>query len=175
LHAGTGALPMHELKFSSVDYSCTKPSGATRLELFVDLIAPAEPVPFFPGANDGGRPWYLRSFSRSPIRVAPPICRVPMLVLYWGRWADAIGNVGPFSQTVVSRIEGWSRLVSMYDPNSRRHELVRALEDVSQGGAGTRKYSVEVLDAQFRALHAEALQPPARETRQLEAPLEEAA
>ena len=174
LHGASGALPMHELKFSSVDYSSTKPPGATRLELFVDLIAPDEPVPYFPGANDGGRPWYLRSFSRSPIRVAPPICRVPMLVLYWGRWADAIGNVGPFSQTVVSRIEGWSRHVMMHDPKSRRPEQVRALEDLSQGAAGARKYSVEVLDAQFRALHAQALQAPQRETRQLEGPATEA-
>lgn len=30
----------------------------------------------------------------------------PMLVLYWGRWADATGAVGPFSRTCVARVEG---------------------------------------------------------------------
>lgn len=29
-----------------------------------------------------------------------------MLVVYWGRWADARGGFGPFSQTCVARVEG---------------------------------------------------------------------
>ena len=161
LHAGAGAMPMHELTFHALhQWGVSKPAGATRLELFVDLIAPDEPVPRYPGANDGGRPWYLRSFSRTPIRIAPPICRVPMVVLYWGRWADATGNVGPFCQTVVSRIEGWSQHVIMHTPGSRNPNPVRAFDDPSRPGRGERKYSIEVLDAQYHALHAQAIAGP---------------
>src|SRR5690242_90192 len=76
------------------------------MELFVDLIPPDEPIPAYPGANLGGRPWYLRSFTRNPIIIAPPMPRVPMRVVYWGRWADSVGNVGPFSATTVGWIEG---------------------------------------------------------------------
>lgn len=31
----------------------------------------------------------------------------PMQVVYWARWADSSGNVGPFSKTVVADVEGW--------------------------------------------------------------------
>jgi len=30
-----------------------------------------------------------------------------MLVVFWARWADARGNVGPFSATLRTRAEGW--------------------------------------------------------------------
>ena len=30
----------------------------------------------------------------------------PRLVVYWARWADARGGVGPFSKTCVARVEG---------------------------------------------------------------------
>jgi hypothetical protein len=84
-----------------------KPHGAVRIELFVDLVPHGHPVPRFPGEFLGGRPWYLRSYTTSPIRVAPPIPPVSMLVVYWARWADAKGNVGPFSATLRTRAEGW--------------------------------------------------------------------
>lgn len=29
-------------------------------------------------------------------------------MVYWARWADAQGNVGPFSQTCRARVEGWA-------------------------------------------------------------------
>jgi hypothetical protein len=32
---------------------------------------------------------------------------VSMLVVYWARWADAHGNVGPFSQTCRAGVVGW--------------------------------------------------------------------
>ena len=86
----------------------SKPNGAVRVELFADLVAMDEPVPQFPGQYLGGRPWYLRSFTSSPIKVQHPVPPVPMLVVYWARWADAKGNVGPFSQTCVARVEGWT-------------------------------------------------------------------
>jgi hypothetical protein len=92
--------------FSFINKS--KPNGAVRVELFVDLVAQGDPIPQFPGQYLGGRPWYLRSYTSSPIRVKHPVPPVPMQVVYWARWADARGNVGPFSQTCVARVEGWS-------------------------------------------------------------------
>jgi hypothetical protein len=80
--------------------------GAVRMELFVDLVAPGEPVPAFPGEAMGGRPWYLGSFTKSPIRVAPPVPPTPMLVVYWVRWADSSCRTGPFSRTCEARWEG---------------------------------------------------------------------
>ena len=107
LHEGNGVTPMHELEFrTSETFSSAKPPGAVRVELFVDLVLPEEPIPEWPGANHGGRPWYLRSFTRNPILIVPPMSRVPMRVVYWARWADSTGNVGPFSATAVGWIEG---------------------------------------------------------------------
>jgi hypothetical protein len=108
LHEGRSAAPMHELSFKSLDWKKAKPEGAVRLELFVDLVAPDEPIPAHPGTNYGGRPWYWRSYTRSPIVIVPPIARVPMRVLYWGRWADSTGETGPFCNTCVGWIEGGS-------------------------------------------------------------------
>jgi hypothetical protein len=92
--------------------SKARPQGAQRLELFVDLVPPGEAVPQWPGERHGGRTWYLRSFTRSPIEVEYPKSEVPMRVVYWGRWAGASGDVGPFSQTLAAPIEGmdWSKL-----------------------------------------------------------------
>ena len=79
---------------------------AVRVEIFADLVPLGQPIPKFPGQYLGGRPWYLRSFSRSPCKVKHPMPPVSMLVVYWARWADAQGNVGPFSQTCIARPEG---------------------------------------------------------------------
>ena len=53
-----------------------------------------------PSQMCGGLVWYLRSHSTSRFEVAYPM--MPdgraMLVVYWGRWADARGGVGPFSR-----------------------------------------------------------------------------
>jgi hypothetical protein len=57
----------------------------------------------------GGRPWYLGSFTKSPIRVSPPIPPTPMLVVYWVRWADSSCRTGPFSKTCEARWEGRRR------------------------------------------------------------------
>jgi hypothetical protein len=106
----SGATPVHELEFYDArTFKHTRPEGAVRLELFVDLIPPEEPIPAHPGANYGGRPWYLRSYTRSPIRLEPPMAREMMRVVYWGRWADSTGEVGPFSATAVAWMEGGSR------------------------------------------------------------------
>ncbi len=29
-------------------------------------------------------------------------------MVYWGRWADATGEIGRWSQTVTARVEAWS-------------------------------------------------------------------
>ena len=84
-----------------------RPPEASRIELFVELVEPEEKVPDHPGQLSGGRMWYVRSYSTSPIHVDFPTAKQPMRVVYWARWADAKGNVGPFCRTVVARVEGW--------------------------------------------------------------------
>lgn len=89
--------------------SRAKPDGAVRLELFVDLVPPGDPIPNWPGERWGGRMWYLRSYTRSPITVDYPKCDEPMRIVYWARWAAASGETGPFSKTLAARIEGFDR------------------------------------------------------------------
>lgn len=101
-----GATPVHELAFTDHSFSSKRPAGAVRLELFVDLIPPDAPVPAQPGAGHASRAWYLRSYTRSPIKLIPPIARVPMRVVYWGRWADTMGEVGPMSAPAAGWVEG---------------------------------------------------------------------
>lgn len=88
--------------------SSAKPHGAARLELFVELVPVGEPIPSHPAERSGGRLWYVRSYTTSRFEVTFPVMDdgTPMLVCYWGRWADSSGGVGPFSQTCVARVEG---------------------------------------------------------------------
>jgi hypothetical protein len=97
---------VHELKFTpGFDIRGEQPrDGAVRIELFADLVEPGAPIPSHPGEFLGGRPWYLGSFTKSPIKVAPPIPPVPMLAVYWVRWADSRCRVGRFSKTCQG---GW--------------------------------------------------------------------
>ncbi len=83
-----------------------KPAGAARIEIFVGLVADGEPMPAHPGDLPRGRAWYVRSFTRSPIELAFPVPATAMLVVYWARWADAKGEVGPISKTCRARVEG---------------------------------------------------------------------
>jgi hypothetical protein len=105
-----GSRPVHLLRFVDQLGSGTraKPPGAARLELFVELVPPGEPIPTHPCERSGGRAWYLRSFTKSPMKVHYPMPPTPMLVVYWGRWADATGAIGPWSPTAVARVEGWT-------------------------------------------------------------------
>jgi hypothetical protein len=182
-----GASPMHELSFTSYDLNRARPEGAVRLELFVDLVAPDEPVPAHPGANHGGRPWYLCSFTRSPIVLAPPMPRVPMRVLYWGRWAGSgsgPGNVGPFSATAAGWIEGGTHGylpgglgLRMGDFGRDQQKLIDA-EPAMHAGRDER-YSVAVLEVHYRSFQPNpapaALPAPSaeEEPRQLEGPVAE--
>ena len=156
LHEGNGATPVHELAFVAWDHSPAKPPGAVRLELFVDLIPPDEPIPAYPGANHASRPWYLRSYTRSPVRLTPPMARVPMRVVYWGRWADSAGNVGPFGATAVAWIEGGSHAslpggtgITLGSLGGRKP--VAILEDVPADGPEGREesYRVAVLEVRY--------------------------
>ena len=188
LHEGNGATPVHELEFKAYDSGTSRPEGAVRLELFVDLVPPEEKIPSHPGANLASRPWYLRSYTRSPVKLTPPIARVPMRVVYWGRWADSSGNVGPFSATAAGWIEGGSHHglpgdVATYfgKPATRLMEH----EPAAPGPAEReRHYSVAELEAQYetynpqRAVPSPQLPAPQeQERRRLEGPgpVEEAA
>lgn len=177
LHVASGASPRHELSFGAINaMGKAKPAGAARLELFVDLVPPDEAIPSHPGANLGGRPWYLRSFTRSPIKVTPPMARVPMRVVYWARWADSTGDVGPFSATCVGWIEGGSQhhlpgAPATYMGMIGRRQTAPLLDVEGAAGPATREpsYSVAVRDAQYEYLNGQdaAAAPP-----QLEGPAE---
>ncbi len=59
------------------------------------------------------------------IRLTPPLASEPMRVVYWARWADSAGNVGPFSATAVGWIEGGSHhLMPMVMRRGERPEIV---------------------------------------------------
>ena len=121
------------------------------------------------------------------------MARVPMRVVYWGRWADATGNVGPFSETVVGWVEGGAHLPALA-PSLHHTKQLKLLEDVGpralpEGPESV--YVVAVMQAQYeslmRALPAlpesgegvatstAALPAPAREVLQIEGPREDAA
>lgn len=89
------------------DGSKCRPAGAARIELYVELVEPNDPIPKHPAELSGGRLWYLGSYSRNPIIVQPPIAQRSMRVLYWARWAGFGNNdVGPFSATCVADLQG---------------------------------------------------------------------
>jgi len=109
----TGECPgRHIVEFSDLNAEGTnrKPAGAARLELFAELVPPDveenEGIPRHP-ADLTGRPLYMGSFTRSPMEVEFPVSMSgPMRVVYWGRWADAKGKWGPFSEVCTARLEG---------------------------------------------------------------------
>lgn len=162
----------HELRFASMGGK-PKPPGAVRLELFVDLIPPNEEIPTHPALTKTGRPMYLRSFTRSPIRLVPPLANVPMQVVYWARWADTAGNVGPFSETVMGCIEGGQHIAKLAAlPNSRMQSFnVSFGEEVRE----PETVIVALLAAQERPAGRRALPSATQKQRQLEGPVEEAA
>lgn len=144
------------------------PDGAVRLELFVDLVPPDEEVPAHPGAIHGGRPWYLRSYTRSPIVIAPPMARVPMRIVYWARWADSTGNVGPFSATAVAWIEGGN--VSRPAMRVRGPET-KLIEHESEASHRESTYTVALIEAHYLSFNANEVSTGAqnREQPKLEA------
>lgn len=138
-----GQVPRHILEYKN-DFdraSSAKPRGASRLELFVELVPVGLPVPMHPGEISGGRLWYVQSYTTSRFEVEFPVFSdgTPMLVCYWGRWADARGRVGPFSATCVTRMEGGSLPKLMYfggmQPKLESAKVCRTVEPRQLGAA----------------------------------------
>lgn len=129
--------------------SSAKPHGAARLELFVELVPMGEAIPAHPAERSGGRLWYLGSFTTKRFEVAFPVMAdgTPMMVCYWGRWADASGGVGPFSRTCVTRVEGGPNLYGMKDYKlpGRQHDHIRVTQVVGQLEARMVMMSVDAL------------------------------
>ena len=99
---------VHVLRFAEAlnKASNAKPAGAARLEVFVEHVPPGRAIPRSP-AELGGRAWYLRSYTTTPMKVRFPEPAGPAMVVYWARWASATGEVGRFCPTVQARVEGW--------------------------------------------------------------------
>ncbi len=182
LHEANGASPRHELRFKASDqWNKAKPDGAVRLELFVDLIPPDAPIPNNPGATPTGRPWYLRSFTKSPIVIEPPMARVPMRVVYWARWADSTGNVSQFSATAVGWIEGGNvsnRGIAFGNLGKGVRPLVEV--DAPKQLMDESTYSIAVMEAHYLTVNTSAMREEnpklevtvIKETKQIEGPRE---
>lgn len=114
--AGRGSVHVLEFRDEFGSPTKAKPVGAARLELFAALVEPGERVPMRPDERckacascDQLRGRYMRSFTRNPIEVEYPVSADPSkakLVVYWGRWADVTGEVGPWSSATRARVEG---------------------------------------------------------------------
>lgn len=100
-----------------------RPAGAARVELFVEQVREDEPIPRHPGELSGGRPWYIGSFTRNPMRVAFPVPPSPRLIVYWARWAGATGDTGPYSTTCIARVEGWAMSAALEDGRAAQRRL----------------------------------------------------
>ncbi|MDQ3441873.1 MAG: hypothetical protein M3478_16140, partial [Planctomycetota bacterium] len=111
----------HLIRFadSTRAHSEAKPDGAARLELFVGVIPAGEMAPDAPSPRFGGHPMYLRSYSRSPIDVDYPKFAGPVQVVYWGRWASATGETGPFSRTLAVPVDAFAQQPALPDRTNR--------------------------------------------------------
>jgi hypothetical protein len=183
MHQSSGSGPMHELRYRAISgYGKTKPDGAVRLELFVDLIPPDQEVPTRPGGNHGGRPWYLRSYTRSPIMLHPPMARVPMRVVYWARWADSTGNFGPFSATAAAWVEGGhvSSPGQIFGTNRPPQTRLHVEANATDSNKLDATYTVALLEAHYQSFTVQQVLPEnpklevtvVKETKQIEGPVE---
>jgi hypothetical protein len=89
-----------------------KPRGAVRAELFVGFVKPDDASrvlgsPYAQASALAPALYYVRSFTTSWIEVEFPIPTggEPMLLVYWARWANAVGEVGPWSKPAAARVE----------------------------------------------------------------------
>lgn len=117
----------HTLKFRDRDgklSSNAKPEGATRIELFIDLIPPGEPIPREPGRCPVGVSRYVRSYSRSPFTVKYLKADVPLRVIYYARWANETGDFGEFSPPLSARFEGYDILAPLLGNSGKREQTV---------------------------------------------------
>ena len=149
----------HELSFTSLDDK-PRPPGAVRVELFIDLVPPEAPIPSHPAAG-GARPFYVRSYARSPIRLMPPRAKVPMRVVYWARWADSVGNVGPMSATAAGWVEGGSLHINKLEMSRDHRPLALPMPDNESASEGNATVFVALLEMQAYAQPlADASAPP---------------
>jgi hypothetical protein len=163
LGAGTSPATMVTIKnLPLFSRSRAKPEGAVRLELFFEWVAAGQEVPKHP-AGLSGWPRYLRSYTRTPIEVEFPMPPTPMVIVYWARWADSRGNVGPFSQPVVAGWESRAQLPgkiageSPMLPRQQKVVIISPRRELPQ--------ELEVIETNALPMHESEL-------RQLEAPRE---
>lgn len=89
-----------------------RPKGAARLEYFAILVPPGTPIPDAPKKRNGLTLGYERAYTRSPIKVKPPVSDAPMQVVCFGRWAGNVGEPGPFSKPLLAGFVGCSSAFS---------------------------------------------------------------
>src|SRR5262245_19873856 len=65
----------------------------------------------------------LRSFTRSPLTIKYPKCDKPMRLVYWGCWVDNTGEQGPYSATLVTRLDG-DHLQLVQTKQQRREQTI---------------------------------------------------
>jgi len=102
--------------------------------------------------------------------------------VYWARWADSTGNVGPFSATAEAWIEGGAMYRPQIEQGSfagcpkppRLLEDVNAAETTSAPGQRDAIYRVLMLEAQVQSFQPQQVPalPERAEPKQLEAPRE---
>lgn len=163
-----GNAPEHELTFGTKDRK-PKPAGATRLELFVDLIpADAHPNTYYT-PETRTRPIYVRSYTKSPIRIVPPMADRAMRVVYFARWADASGEVGPIGKPAMGWVEGGTHhlMGPKLGDAEQRPMAWRAIDDDS------RSHETTVVIALVAAAQLTDARPAVM--RQIEGSIEEAA
>jgi hypothetical protein len=117
----------HMITFSDT-YSPTsrkKPFCAVRLELFMMMTDPTEPVPMSYDETAPGSS-YLRSYTRSRMQIAHPQPAKPMLITYFARWADSTGEVGPFSLALPTTIVGGRKLATLRAADGEEVEAASA-------------------------------------------------
>ncbi|MGI9013237.1 MAG: hypothetical protein ACR2GY_03205 [Phycisphaerales bacterium] len=147
--SGVHVLEMWDVDPTNDMWRKSKPDGAVRLELFVDLVPVGQPVPGSPLDRlraGRGFPWYLRSFTKSPMEVVYPIPSQPMLVVYWGRWADSAGEVSMWSATCVARIEGYTSEKLLPEGDQERVAPRWSIAEPAALPAGARSHGLQVVE-----------------------------
>jgi hypothetical protein len=98
--------------------------------------------------------------STRRFKVNPPLPNAPMLVVYWCRWVGSNNDVGPWSETVVARVEGHPAQVWR---GIGWKNGARPLVDVSNEAEAVARgeYSVRVRDEQYEYLNRRGADPAA--------------
>ena len=136
IYVGMTRAGLHKLRYCEDLGTGTKqkPIGAERVEIAVEFVRVGEKTPKYPESLTG-RPWIVRSFSSSPFEVD---CPDPGLVgfteavrvIYWGRWADKVGEVSAWSKPCVAGIVEPREIVQKAQRDegteARRDELRKA-------------------------------------------------